>query len=462
MICEEDLRKNTESREYQTSFKRFFFERFSVAIRRVHRKFLFGEHLCDWADIIQAFHHTSILSARKHLKTTIHLAYLAWRLKNIKYPIEEWAFMSYKANLASYHLKNLKRYIKALPEDYAGFKDLTESDSMIRYAKDGKEFIVDPLGILSFERGRHPYGMIVDDILKDPTQKLDLAQIEKITNIFLEDIESMPTNELHLCGTPQDESDLFSKIKTMPDYFSIDQPAIKDGKPLWKDKFSIDILERIRQNLGNKAFNKEYLCRPTRGEDSFVSVAEYDRLVISRLRNHDVNDECNLKRFTTVGGFDIGKKTHPSHLSVFQERHGKLFQIHNKFMDGWNYIDQIEYCRLAIQRFQIDRLLYDNTRGEFEQSYERGELPPEMDGVVFGAKNKFSMSALVDKFISNKQIYFIKDERQRNQILSVDCDLKAPQTAQGHGDAFFSLCLAVQALEDAKGVLVWTLGKGQA
>jgi hypothetical protein len=37
------------------------------------------------------------------------------------------------------------------------------------------------------------------------------------------------------------------------------------------------------------------------------------------------------------------------------------------------------------------------------------------------------------------------DHRQREQILSVSNELKAPQTPMGHGDAFFSIALALQA-----------------
>jgi hypothetical protein len=60
------------------------------------------------------------------------------------------------------------------------------------------------------------------------------------------------------------------------------------------------------------------------------------------------------------------------------------------------------------------------------------------------------MATELDKAITNKQIELLDDDRQRRQILTVDCDLQAPETSEGHGDAFFSLCLAI---------LAWTEGE---
>jgi hypothetical protein len=158
-----------------------------------------------------------------------------------------------------------------------------------------------------------------------------------------------------------------------------------------------------------------------------------------------LTDNFYLKDRTIIGGLDIGKKTHPSHLSVFAQHKKKLVQIHSKFMDGWNYKDQIEYCREAINKFKMDRLLYDNTRAEFDISFEQGDLPDQMEGVTFTSKSKFSMATELDKVITNGLLELIDDDRQKRQILTVDCDLKAPETQEGHGDCFWSICLAINA-----------------
>ena len=111
---------------------------------------------------------------------------------------------------------------------------------------------------------------------------------------------------------------------------------------------------------------------------------------------------------------------------------------------------------MAIENLRIDRLNYDDTRAEFEGFRERGELPDGMFGVAFTAKSKFKMAAEVDRFITGEKILLINDQRQKRQLLNVDNDLKAVQTSEGHGDCFFSLCLAVTAYLQGQGEMIWS------
>jgi hypothetical protein len=78
-----------------------------------------------------------------------------------------------------------------------------------------------------------------------------------------------------------------------------------------------------------------------------------------------------------------------------------------------------------------------------------------MEGITFTSKSKFSMATELDKLITNEALELLPDDRQKRQILSVDCDLKAPETDEGHGDAFFSLALAVLAYKRSLGDVAW-------
>lgn len=373
----------------------------------------------------------------------------------------EWLYMSYTQDLGEYHTKMAKRYIDALPELFGGYQNCTESESILYYKNpEGRVFYTEPVGILSFQRGKHPNGIICDDILKDPAVRLDLTQIEKITQLFFEEVEQMPKEELHLIGTPQDSNDIFAQLEGKGEYDCKRYDAIVDAEKhitLWADKFSWDELEKRRKLIGDKAFMKEFRCQPVRGAEGYLSIDEMNLVLNKRLKNYALNYPPKLKNRTIIAGFDIGKKTHPSHLCVLAEDKGKIKQIHSKFFDGWNYTDQIDYLRQAIETFKIDKLLYDDTRAEFEECRERGELPAEMQGVVFTAKSKFTMATELDRVITNKGLALIKDPRQTRSILSVDCDLKAPETSEGHGDAFFSLCLAVSAWKEAQGIMIWAV-----
>jgi hypothetical protein len=451
----------------KNSFLHFFFLAFSVALRRVEGVFVepyFLKHDCYR---LQFCNRTSTVKPRYHLKSTLVEAYVAWKVYRMEHAWNEFMYMGYTTGGAEYHTKRIKRYISALPELFGGYRNVTDSESILYYRNsEDRIFYCEPVGILTAQRGKHPHEMICDDILRDPQVKLDLSQLEKIERTFFEEVEQMPKEKLHLVGTPQDAEDLFSKLDSGRGYDCKRYDAIVDeikGIALWENnpKFCFKELQNIRLRIGDKAFMKEFRVMPVRGAEGFISLEQLCGIIRSRLKNYDVLRAPKLKKRTCVGGFDIGKKTHPSHLAVFAERvvngRRKLVQIHSKFMDGWNYTDQIAYCKQAIEVFEMDLLAYDNTRAEFETSEERGDLPSEMTGIVFTAKSKFTMATELDKVITNKEIELLDDGRQKRQILTVDCDLKAPETSEGHGDSFFSLCLAVSAWRDAQGCPVWDL-----
>lgn len=393
----------------------------------------------------------------------------------------EWDYMSYTADLGEYHTKRMKRYILEMPEIFEGFKSLSDAESILYYQHGNRKFICAPCGILSFKRGRHPTGMICDDILKDPAVKLDFSQLKKVERSYMEEIENMPREDLHLVGTPQDQEDLFYQLEKDPKYDCMTYTAEKDPSKkiaLWEANPNFNWEQLMKKKAANlKSYLKEFMCMPVRSTDAFVSLEQINKIISSRLKNYDFIRPPVLKRRNVMGGFDIGKKTHPSHFAIFVESRRKykviridkqtgeakesmekrLFQIHSKFLDGWDYIDQIDYIKNAIYAFKIDKMYYDNTRSEFESTDEAGNLPGEMEGVTFTVKEKNSMAAEMDIAFTQKIVLLLNDDRQKRQILSVDCDLKAPETEEGHGDAFFSVAMAIKAWRESNSILVWGL-----
>lgn len=408
------------------------------------------DHLVDIIIRVEDNAHTSTIAPRFHLKSTLFEAYICWKLYRNEHIWNEWIYMSYTQELGAYHTKRIKRYIDALPKFFGDYKNHTDSESILYYSKDGHSFYCEPVGILTFQRGKHPTGIICDDILKDPQVKLDISQLEKIARAFFEEIENMPKEELHLIGTPQDQDDLFAKLETKSGYNSKRYDAIVDEtnhKALWENNpnFCYAALMERKARIGDKAFMKEFRCMPVRGAEGFLDMATLDRIINPRLKNYTLTRKPKLREFA-YGGFDIGKKTHPSHLCILgKNRRGQFVQLHSKWMDAWDYIEQLAYIKEAIKIFRIARLEYDDTRAEFEGFREKGDLPGEMRGLAFTAKNKFTMATDLDKLITEDRIVLINDTRQRRQLLNVDNDLKAVETDEGHGDCFFSLCLAVKA-----------------
>lgn len=457
-------------------FIQFFFTHFAIAVKQVEGKFEFGKHIFEWCHRLRWYKKTGTVAPRKHIKTTVLLGYLAWLMYRMDRNYMEWDYMSYKEDLAEYHIKRLRRYIEKMPI-FDQYLNLTKAETKIHMAFNGKEFVVNPSGILSFKRGKAPYGIICDDILKDPDSKMNIAVLQKIEKIFKEEVENMPTDELHVWGTPQDDADIFTYLEQKKSYNTKRYPSevdVHSKTALWPEVWPWERLQGKREDIGDKAFSKEFNCAPVRSEEMFLNRLRIELLTRARLRNYNAEEKPKLKEYT-YGGLDIGKKTHPSHLAVFGVRYiwkmkidddGKqklervpvLRQIHSKWMDAWDYKDQLAYCEKCIENFNMDALFYDNTRGEFEGFKEQGNLPDCMFPLVFTAKNKYSMATQLDTIITNEEIWFLKDERQKRQMLSVDSDLNAFETDEGHGDSFWSVCLAVTAFLKGQGVLVWSLG----
>ena len=55
------------------------------------------------------------------------------------------------------------------------------------------------------------------------------------------------------------------------------------------------------------------------------------------------------------------------------------------------------------------------------------------------------MAQIFEEYVSKSNLKLIQDSRQKGQIVSVSNELKAPETPMGHGDAFFSIAMALQA-----------------
>lgn len=445
---------------FRISFLHFFYGVFALGVYAVEGKFSPGKHLDEWCYRLQRFNKTATVSARFHLKTTVALGYLAWQLYKLNQRYVEWIYMAYKTDLAAEKIEKLKRYIESIPKYFNGYRDLTSAKTILHYEKDGMEFKCKPEGILNFKRGQHPDGLICDDILKDPQKRLDLYQLEKIERIFFEEIESMPKYELHVFGTPQDRNDLFAKLETRPGYNCKRYPAILNHEKkivLWPEEWPWERLMQKKADIREKAFNKEFLCRPVRAEEGFFKEEELDRVICPRLKNYDLSNPPKLNDYC-FAGFDIGKKSHPSHLAVFGvDRQGRLVQVHSKWMDGWRYTDQVEYLKLAIEKFKIAKLYYDATRAEFEGFDESGELAAEMEGVIFNLRTKSEMAVEFERMVSDENILLLPDERQKRQILNVDNEYKSLETEEGHGDSFWSICMAIRAYQDGQARLIWEL-----
>jgi hypothetical protein len=445
---------------------------FAQSIAYVEGKYVEGEHISEWASRLQSKKKTTTVAARKHMKTTVFLAYVAWqlfRVSTIQGMVHETLYMSYSAPIAAEKIKLLKTYISVNLE-FDDFIDLKPTaETLLEYRHRDKIFRANSAGIFSIVRGKHPNTVIVDDPLKDPEDELNIEQIEKVGKHFFKKIVSLPKEggELHIAGTPQDKNDLFGKLKVRKGYNYKEYPAIRNYKTkdvLWPEMFPFERLIDIRDNeVGPAAFEPEYQCAPKRSAEGYLAEPDLDRVIDPKLQaiDPDKEDAIDDIKGIVVAAIDIGKKQHPSHITMYdvvedEDEDGndtmELTQIYSKWLDGWDYNDQVELCKHLDDVFSIDRFPYDNTRSEFEGFEERGELPGCMEPVKFTRASKFKSAASLDKALSKGKkitIRLLDDPRQKRQMLNVDNDLQSVSTKDGHGDSFWSNALAVEAATEA-------------
>lgn len=481
-------------------FKFFYNHIFSISLLKKENKFYRGEHIDDISDRIQNNYKTGTKSARKHSKSHIFYAYVMWKIwlmwKGwLNRDDLEIYYGSYTAEYARKHIKRIRRYIEINPY-FAGIPMNIDAETLIKIVgkrDDGlRIYNIDvlPMGILSFKRGEHPDVIILDDILRDERRKgkIDVAMITKITDIFKEEILSMPkekTGELHISGTPQDKADIFSFLCKSKAFNFKEYKAIIDVKkkiPLWPEMYTYDRLMIIKfDELGQKAFNKEYMCSPERSEEGYIKDEEYNEVVNNQLPNLldwlDKNEEDRIRKFIdkldgqVFGGHDIGKKRHPSHLCLYLKEEYELkegdevrrvvykyTELGQKWMDNWSYHKQINYLNKVARVFGLEVGGFDNTRGEFEAFTESNELDGAWKPIVFGSKNQNEYAGELDKLINYQDgecgqydfqpIEILEDGRQQRQLTNVDNDLKAVDTEEGHGDSFWSHILMLMVAQE--------------
>lgn len=431
------------SRDHKDGFKWFVHNVFSYSFD----KFIGGDYINEVCDNMQANLWTMDVTGRDHFKSTRLYAEVMFDVFTAEHDLEGHYF-SYNTSLSRYHLKKIKLMILANPM-FVHCTDLNaQSDSMIEFSNGRARVTCMPQGLLAFKRGIHAERIYIDDPLKDPENKLAPLIIHRINRIISAEIYAMVKRggKCRVVGTPQTYDDFFFSKELQTRFVTHILDAMKDEAkriPLWAEWKSFTELEEIRSIIGERTFNQEYRCKPAYSEDSFISRKRLLALVDPDL----INQQRYEGEHDVVGGFDIGKHTHPAHLCLFErwQYEGNYYykQLLSQWLDNWDYYVQIEHLNSVCELFNVSVLRYDNTRGEFESFAEQGKLAKALKPVGFTLKSKNTMAVTLDTIITGERITFINDQRQTNQMLAVTSDLQAFESAEGHGDSFWSIGMAL-------------------
>jgi len=389
---------------------------------------------------------------RGHFKSTIlgH-AFSVWRL--LKAPRDmSILYLSYSDGMAKYHIAEINKIVARnpiIPELLINRNP--QADFSARFYKNSQPMEIMHGGLFSFKRGMHVNGaLIADDVLRDPENPLNMGQITKVEDHFMTESMFIPlkTAPVIVVGTPMMPGDILSKLQSDERFKARVLPALDPvpGRRVLAPEIMDEKYLLAQQKARPKSFASEFMLVPHFATESYFNEEDITKCEEETLRSAPATKQFkDLKSGDYVfGGFDVGKKKHPSHLVLFRKRGEKIEQIHQSFLDGWSYSDQIEYLNEVAENFELSSGYIDNTRGELE---DRG-LDARWRGMHFSQKTKNTMASVFENFVHGGILKLIKDERQKQQILSVSNELKAPDTPMGHGDAFFSIAMALQAAHD--------------
>ena len=398
---------------------------------------------------------------RFHFKSTIlgH-AFSVWRLLQATRDMSV-LYLSYSDGMAKYHISEINKEVNRNPILVNWLKNRSpKADYSFRYHLGAKPVEIMHGGLFSFKRGMHVNGaLIADDVLRDPENPLNPAQINKVEDHFLTESMFIPLKDIPVIvlGTPMMPGDLLTKLQKDDRFMTRNLPALDPApnrRVLMPELYSEEWLLQ-QQKARPKSFASEFLLIPHFSTEAYFESEDIEKCEDDTLVNHPASKKYEKSIDEQLfAGFDVGKKRHPSHLVIFRRRGEVLEQIHQSWLDGWNYTEQVEFLNDIAENFDIMRGYIDNTRGELE---DRG-LAHMWRPMTFSRKSKNTMAQIFETYVMNDRLKLLKDERQRQQILSVNNELKAPETPMGHGDAFFSIAMAAQAAYELEQNIYTTLG----
>jgi len=385
---------------------------------------------------------------RFHFKSTVlgH-AFSVWRL--LKAPRDcSVLYLSYSDLMSRYHIAEINKVVQRNPVLTQWMTSRSpKADFSFRYYVNKKPMEISHGGLFSFKRGMHVNGaLIADDVLRDPENPLNLSQLTKVEDHFLTETMFIPLKGIPVIvlGTPMMPGDLLTVLQKDDRFKTRVLPAldpVPGRRVLMPELYNEEWLLR-QQRARPKAFASEFLLQPYFSTEAYFEEDDIRKCEDPKLINHPVSKSYSpLEDGDLFAGFDVGKKRHPSHLVIFKKTGDRIEQVHQSWLDGWSYSDQIAYLNDVTEQFNLMRGYIDNTRGELE---DRG-LNNIWRAMHFTTKSKNTMAQVFEQYVHSGQLKLLSDERQRGQILCVSNELKAPVTPMGHGDAFFSIAMALYA-----------------
>ena len=429
-------------------------------------EYVFGEYVEQCALDLAANNRFMAQRPRGHRKSTVVYSYLMYRAFITERTGYTALYFSYNEDRAKTHIKNINRLTDSNPF-FALMRSTKGKRAENVFARGWDEnsiFTIEPYSILSGVRGLHSNIIILDDVYSSAEDGLLLesAEVLKINDAVLSGVRPMfiPQDDsvFIFIGTPMDYTDLFhnesfkkfflakSKITGKPLGAIFRTPAINEkGEALWKERYPLDVLQQIREEITPKNHDREYLLVPAVATDTILNADKLYECIDMGLPHHNWEDQLEMSPMYPVFlGWDIGTSINPTHIAVFRFLGEYLVQLASIWWDRCDIDIQIDRIWQVVNNLRVVQGWADNKSNHLDFVHQRGLLPPQIIPLKNNRPQKGAMAGALVKLVNTGKIKFVDDDRQRRSLLMMPNSLQARQRSGEHADAFTSVGLVAK------------------
>lgn len=298
----------------------------------------------------------------RHSKSSlITISYPMWRI--FQNPNMDILIVNNSSSLSEKFGIELREYIREYGKLFNVYlSDVKKSQSYLMFAdRDGKLYngsirLVGRGGAIT---GTSADLLIIDDPIKGTADDLTSNAFDKLYDwfktIILQRLE--PHSELIILHTRWGESDLIGQLKLNQeeDYHFLEYSAIlEDGTPLWKERYSIEMLEHRREEMGHRMFEALYQQKPLDETGEFFDLTnlKYGRPtgnIIASVRAWDIassdSDFGDARDYTVGSKMDLYSTGEVCVTDIVRGQYGSKLKnvlLDTAIRDGMDYHILIE------------------------------------------------------------------------------------------------------------------------
>ena len=218
-------------------------------------------------------------------------------------------------------------------------------------------------------------------------------------------------------STPESIADLMAQLKTNPEYWSRVYVSESNGKSNWESHFPMSKLNRIRAEIGEAAYQREYLCNPQAQRDRGVfnpgDIAEcYDA-------NSKFGRPSSKEAQIYIGAdFAIASgRTADFDSYVVVERKGEYVAlIHGERHKGMPVVSKIDRLTELYETYKPIRMIVDESmvgHAVIEGLRNKG-IPVE--GQDFSSKNRNKLLVDLSKLITEHRLIIPRNSNDETAL----------------------------------------------